>query len=326
MEALLNNPKVRMRDPRAVAEKIATLVADGSDNLIVISDFDFTLSRYKDANGEICSSSHGVFDTAAKENDKTLYEKIYAMKEKYRAIETCHRMTVDEKIPYMLEWWNSSHTSVVESKFHKEQLEEIVKRSQIVLREQAFDLFELLEKKNVPLVIFSAGIGTVIEIYLRQQLPQKRIPQNVHLISNMMLFDENGLCIGFSEPLIHVFCKNGSAVRHDDPFFHDFSKFQNVVLMGDSLGDLEMHVGVDRSGVVLKIGFLNHKFETLLDKYLAEGAYDIVLLGDETVDVPMELFNCVSANATKGSSNGSSVSANDEEFPSDVVRAVNVPA
>ncbi|TKR80737.1 hypothetical protein L596_014758 [Steinernema carpocapsae] len=322
----MKNPKVRMRDPKAVEDKLVRLIEEGTENMIVFADFDYTLSRYHDGNGIRCSSSHGVFDTAAERTDKQLYEKLHAMNEKYMAIETCHLMSMEEKIPHMIEWWTRSHEKIVESKLHKEVVEEIVQDSKIVMRDRSHELFELLDAKEVPLVIFSAGVGTVIDIYLRQRLPRKELPKNVHIISNMMIFDEENICINFTEPLIHVFCKNGSAVRHDDPFFHDFSERHNVVLMGDSLGDLEMHVGVERSGIVLKIGFLNHKFDTMLDKYLAEGAYDIVILDDQSVDIPLAIFDQVpsvaKANGNGVLKNEEQQKAEDEELP----KAFNVPA
>ena len=37
-------------------------------------------------------------------------------------------------------------------------------------------------------MLFSAGIGNVIEIYLDMEL--HKVPKNIHLISNMMRFDQ----------------------------------------------------------------------------------------------------------------------------------------
>lgn len=54
-------------------------------------------------------------------------------------------------------------------------------------RDEAKQLIEMLDTSNVPLIVFSAGIAAVIEIFFQQNLG--RIPDNVHIISNLMDFD-----------------------------------------------------------------------------------------------------------------------------------------
>lgn len=46
-----------------------------------------------------------------------------------------------------------------------------------------------LRNHNVPLVIFSAGIGNVIDFFLRKTFGG--FPNNVHLVSNMMVIYES---------------------------------------------------------------------------------------------------------------------------------------
>lgn len=86
---------------------------------------------------------------------------------------------------------------------------------------------------------------------------------NIKVISNYMEYDENDKMVRFSSQLIHMFNKNESAVRHAS-YFQELSHRNNVILMGDSLGDLHMAHGVEPPSTVLKIGYLNDKVILLL--------------------------------------------------------------
>ncbi|KAG7249019.1 hypothetical protein CRUP_028994, partial [Coryphaenoides rupestris] len=76
-----------------------------------------------------------------------------------------------------------------------------------------------------------------------------------------------GILKGFKGELIHVYNKHDGALRNTE-YFKQFKDNCNIILMGDSLGDLNMADGVDER----------------LDKYL--NSYDIVLVKDETLEVP----------------------------------------
>ena len=117
----------------------------------------------------------------------------------------------------------------------------------------------LMEKLNVPVLVFSAGVGDVIDESLRINELMK---ENVKVISNYMEFDENDHLIRFSRQLIHMFNKNESAIRNSS-YFQNLAHRHNVILMGDSLGDLRMAEGVEPPSAVLSIGFLNAKVQTL---------------------------------------------------------------
>ena len=63
--------------------------------------------------------------------------------------------------------------------------------------------------------------------------------------------------IGFKGEIIHIYNKNEGAI-HDSDYFKELEHRKNVLLLGDSVGDLTMARGVE-DGKILRIGFLNDK-------------------------------------------------------------------
>lgn len=127
-------------------------------------------------------------------------------------------------------------------------------------RDGTSELLNDLNEKGVPVLVFSAGVGDVIDEALKISGLMK---DNIKVISNYMEYDENDKMVRFSSQLIHMFNKNESAVRHAS-YFQELSHRNNVILMGDSLGDLHMAHGVEPPSTVLKIGYLNDKVILLL--------------------------------------------------------------
>ncbi|KAH9363099.1 hypothetical protein HPB48_014119 [Haemaphysalis longicornis] len=92
----------------------------------------------------------------------------------------------------------------------------------------------------------------------------------------------NGTIIGFKGELIHMYNKNHCHVNSSE--YHQALKDKtNILLLGDSLGDLDMLAGNQQQDVVLRIGFLNSRIEERLPQYM--NSFDIVLLDDQTMDV-----------------------------------------
>ena len=92
--------------------------------------------------------------------------------------------------------------------------------------------------------------------------------------------------------MIHVFNKNESVI-HDSPYFKDLSSRKNIVLMGDSVGDLRMADGVKDPSTLLRIGFVNDPTEEKVEKYL--GLYDVVLVDDQTMGVANDVVGQILA-------------------------------
>lgn len=65
---------------------------------------------------------------------------------------------------------------------------------------------------------------------------------------------------GFKGELIHVYNKHDGALRNSE-YFKQIKEYSNIILLGDSLGDLSMADGVTTAENILKIGFLNDKVQ-----------------------------------------------------------------
>ncbi|KAM9307976.1 cytosolic 5'-nucleotidase 3A [Gastrophryne carolinensis] len=268
---------VHIRDPARVEEIICGLIKGGAARLQIITDFDMTLSRFSH-NGKRCPTCHNVIDNCKYISDECR-KKLYELKNKYYPIEIDPHLTIKEKYPYMIEWYTKSHTLLIEQRLRKDKLAEIVQDSDIMLKEGYEMFFDKLLEHNIPVFIFSAGLGDVLEETIRQSGVYY---PNVKVVSNFMDFDENGVLKGFKGELIHVYNKHDGALKTTE-YFSQLKDNSNIILLGDSIGDLTMANGVPNVEHILKIGYLNDKVEELLEKYM--NAYDIVLVKDDTLDL-----------------------------------------
>ncbi|XP_061087095.1 7-methylguanosine phosphate-specific 5'-nucleotidase-like isoform X1 [Conger conger] len=282
----LSKPSVIMRDRQRVEEMIQSMHRAGPGGLQVISDFDMTLTRFA-YNGQRCPTSHNILDNSkliSEDCKKSLKELL----NKYYPIEIDSSRTVEEKLPHMVEWWTKAHNLLIQQKIRKDLLAQVVQESEAMLRDGYKEFFDHLRDLNVPLLIFSAGLGDVVEEVVRQK---GLFHSNVRVFSNYMDFDENGILRAFKGQLIHTYNKREGALLNE-AHFHELKDRHNVLLLGDSLGDLTMADGVQNVENVLKIGYLNDKVEERKESYLA--SYDIVLERDETMDLANAILRHVS--------------------------------
>ena len=66
-----------------------------------------------------------------------------------------------------------------------------------------------------------------------------------------------GVLIGWKGENIHVFNKNSHAIENAE-YFDTIKQRHNVILLGDSLGDLDIAEGLNTHENLLTIGYLNH--------------------------------------------------------------------
>jgi 5'-nucleotidase len=106
------------------------------------------------------------------------------------------------------------------------------------------------------------------------------LTKNIHIIANFFKFDAKGRAVDYKKPLIHLFNKNEVEIKKT-PYYREIEARNNVLLLGDSLGDLGMTEGLEHDNII-RIGFLNDKINQLLVDYARE--FDLIILNDGPMD------------------------------------------
>ncbi|XP_049615457.1 7-methylguanosine phosphate-specific 5'-nucleotidase-like isoform X1 [Syngnathus scovelli] len=285
----LSRTSVLMRERHQVEETLDAMQIAGSASLHVISDFDMTLTRFAH-NGKRVPATHNILDNRLLV-DEDCGKKMRELLHTYYPIEIDVSRTVEEKLPFMVEWWTKAHHLLVEQKIRKDLLAPAVRESTsdtAILRDGYQVFFDHLAHRNVPLLIFSGGVGDVLEEVIRQH---GVFHPNIHIIANYMDFDHAGVLRAFKGDLIHTFNKRESALSHVARF-PELQGRRSVLLLGDSLGDLNMAAGVPEPRHLLTVGFLNDQVDARRESYV--NSFDIVVLApDDTMDVPNAILRFV---------------------------------
>jgi len=281
----MDNKKIKIGNWRRVKEKLEILINDGPEKLQILSDFDWTMTKWKE-NGKLLPSSHGVME----ESDimpKSFIKKVKDIFAHYYPIEINPNISDEDKIPIMEEWWTKTRAALLETNITRAMITEMTGNTPLRLRDGLHELAMDLCDWKIPLLIFSAGIGDIVIEILKHE---KLFLRNQTVISNQIEWDDKGAICGYKNPIIHSFNKNVALKRHLGYFEHNKNRC-NAILMGDSIGDLRMTQGVDSITTCLKVGFLNDKIDERLPSYMQN--YDIVLVEDGTMSIPRKIFDAI---------------------------------
>jgi 5'-nucleotidase len=265
--------KIIVPDPKGLKEKKRRFIEGGVNSIHVLTDFDRTLTKaFVDGKSvpSIISRLRGGNYISL---DYT--EKANALAEQYRPIETDPDIPLEEKKEKMNEWWTKHFDLLIQSGLNRKHIKSIVNEGFIQLRDGAGSFLEILNKNKIPLIIISSGgLGyDSIKTFLQKN---NRMYENIHIVSNSFKWDKSGKAIGINEPIIHVFNKDEQSLRSYS-FYNLIKNRKNVLLLGDSLGDIGMVNGFDYTDLI-KIGFLNEKIGENLEDF--KNNFDVILLND----------------------------------------------
>jgi len=275
---MLGEVRVEVGDKHEVEQKLATLSAGGPSKLQLIVDFDYTMSRAH-RNNQPVDCSWGVLENFP-ELPMCYTEKVKELRSHYYPIELDPTLSVEEKTPHMAEWYTKANLALGESQVKADWFPRMVDASNCELRDSTDVLLNTANKSSVPFIILSAGIGDLIREILSHH---KLMLENMRIVSNFLEFDSTtGVVVGLKSDMpIHMFNKKA-------PNQEGLQDRKNIILIGDSLGDVRMADGIENINVVLSIGFLNKNVEANLSEY--KRCFDIVLVDDQTMDFPLALL------------------------------------
>ncbi|XP_020087497.1 7-methylguanosine phosphate-specific 5'-nucleotidase A isoform X2 [Ananas comosus] len=291
---IMSSSEVVIPNPESLEKKKGSMRNGGRSKLQVIADFDGTLTRYW-YNGSRGQSSHGLLQQGNPEYDA----KREALFEYYHPLEISPTIPIEEKTKLMEEWWEKTHGLLIEGGLTYDAIKKSVTEATISFRDGVVELFEFLEERDIPVLVFSAGLADIIEEVFRQKL--HRSFKNIKVVSNRMVFDENGRLVAFKGKTIHVLNKNEHALDMAAPVHDKFGdlngsnddttlvkKRTNVILLGDHIGDLGMSDGVNFENRIA-VGFLNSNVEKSLKDYC--NTFDVVYLNDASMWGVVELVS-----------------------------------
>nr|CAH8822696.1 unnamed protein product [Trichobilharzia regenti] len=265
--------------------------------LKVITDFDHTITGYRSNTGERVQSCHEALESHPFIND-TIRNELRALRSKYLPIGMNYqKLHADEIQQLMSNWWTESHNLLISAGVTRKMIVETLNYSRISLREKFSKFVNKLHDFSIPLTIFSAGLGDVIDLVLQNA---KLKTDSIEIVANFFHFNDKNEAVEFFEPTIHMCNKNMSTMikmkRFNDNLSLKLSR-PNIILLGDSLYDIHMTDGYElisssSQPTVIRIGWLNQKSNAeVLQKY--SSIYDIVLTEEETFTVPNLLIKWI---------------------------------
>lgn len=273
----MQNSNFIVINPEKIEIAKHNMVRDGNEKLLILSDFDKTLTKCFVDNKKIDSVISILRDEHYLSADYS--SKAQALFDKYHLIEVDQNIEIQEKSKLMQEWWSRHYELLAESGLNKKDLERVVDSKKLELRSGASEFFSILMKNKIPLVILSAtGLGIdVISLYLKKA---EQLYKNIKIASNKLNWDSNDKFVGVDEPIVHSLNKNYNLVKRFE-FYDEIRNRNNIIFMGDSTSDIRMLDGLEYKNII-KIGFLNDRIDQNLSGFKEQ--YDVIIINDGSMD------------------------------------------
>lgn len=254
------------------------------DKLHVLADFDRTLTKWFYKGMPISSIASFLYEdgTMSKEYQtagKALFDYYYPIEQDESIDRETKKIAMDKR-------WEAHLNLMVEYKLSYKDLEHVVTQKALQLREWCNDFFALLHRHKIPTIIMSAsGIGyDSIGLFLRKNDINQ---EYIDILSNAFVRDNNWYAIGRKDPVIHSMNKNEITVHSFPTVYQKIATRKNVILLWDSLHDIEM-IDWFAYDTMLSIGFCLSEKKKVKDLFIQ--TYDIVIFDDGDMRYPIQIL------------------------------------
>lgn len=244
------------------------------NNFYVVIDFDRTLTS------NTSDGSWTVF-----ENPKTFNENFVKsakkLTAKYYPYELDYNLDIKTKEKYIEEWYYKNINLLYDYNLTYDAFLNCMKNSNLEFRNGAKEFLTFLNSNNIPVIILSAGIGNVIEEFLKAN---NCFFENIFVESNFIKF-KDGKMQKFTDKMIHSL--NKSTINLPDNIKNSLKEKEYILLLGDLIDDIGM-VSKNDLYKTLTIGFLENKVEENTQFY--NDNFDIVFTNNTSFEEVQKLI------------------------------------
>lgn len=235
----------KFRDKSNAAKKIECILNGGKNKLHLVCDFDRTLTKSANDLGETVTT----WAMLAKHLPTSAQKQAWKLFGFYRPLEVQNKLTVNDAVT----WWKENLKILIKNKLKWSEITQDVD-NKMPIREGATELFHICSTNNIPLIIISAGVKDLIELWC-----QKHGFKPTLILSTDLIFDDKGYLIGWKkDSLIHALNKKEKSGFH----IKEIQKEKpNTILLGDSPDDAAM---VNTHENVLKIIIDDQRYDDLI--------------------------------------------------------------
>lgn len=253
-------------------EKINKFKKIGND-YYVIADFDHTLTTSKS------TASMGIIPKFL--GGECLKQRL-ALYEHYRPLELDYSIEAGRKQKIMKEWATKSFTLLSKFIKSKEMIKDSLKEANLCLKDGTKEFLKEMYEKDIPVIIMSAGVGNIIEEFLKEN---NCLYKNIYIVSNFFEFSDGKVYLDINNIIA---TSNKEYSRIPKEVQDKIKDRKGSLLLGDLIEDLKMQKK-ENLEKTLTIGFLDENIEDGLERYNKN--FDIVLTNNSNFNDINNVFN-----------------------------------